>query len=102
MEAFRTPEETCPNPSLALTALAVVGGCTASCLYNALHLHGDVSTRHVDVWEQPRDAMATCGVHLTETATLGGRIKTSTSGGSLLGTGMSTFGVARHDNVLLK
>ena len=40
--------------------------------------------------------MATCGVHSTETATLGGRIKTSTSGSSLLGTGTSTFGVARR------
>ena len=46
--------------------------------------------------------MATCGVHSTETATLGGRIKTSASGGSLLGTGTSTFGVTCHDDILLK
>ena len=57
----------------------------ASRLYqNALLLHGDVSTRHVDVWERPRDATATCGLHSTEAATLSGRIKMSTSGGSLL------------------
>ena len=75
---------------------------------------GTASTRHVDVWErrrrmgttstygndvdvwERRRRMATCGVHSTETATLGGRIKTSTSGSSLLGTGTSTFGVARR------
>ena len=53
------------------------------------------------MWEQPCDVMAPCGVNSTETATLGGRIKTS-SGGSLLGTGTSTFGVTCHNDILLK